>query len=355
MSTSTSGPAGPGRRIGSGLRRRTAALATALLATLALALGPTLVGPALLGPALLGPGGAAQAATRVVLPLKAKTFYTSSMYGPRCLPVADATAWHIGIDLETQTGAPIRSVASGTVTHAVNPHGGDAGYVMVRSTIGGVRYEVVYVHMARATKYVHAGKKVKAGQKIALVGSSGPATSPNLHLEVWRGGYGHTHVNPKTWLSVHGVSIAKARIFDQKVTTPKHCTYYSTASYLNIRSGPSTAHHVLRVVKRNTKMISKPGKETTGFVPVTIGKTKGWASAAYVSPTKVGSGGTAKVTYVTKRATTMRTGPGSGYHKVKTVKKGTKITVVYATIRGWKDVSVGGKRGLVPSSALKRR
>jgi uncharacterized protein YraI len=344
MSTSTSWSAA--RSPGS--RRRVGGLVAALVATLALALGPALVGPA-----LLGPGGAAQAATRVVLPLKAETFYTSSMYGPRCLPVANATAWHIGIDLEAQNGAPIYAAVAGTVTHAVNPKGGNAGYVMVRSSVGGVRYDLVYIHMAKATKYVHAGQKVKAGQRIALVGSSGAASSPNLHLEVWKGGYGKTHVNPNTWLKAHGVSIAKARIFDQGVKTPTSCTYYSTASRLNIRSGPSTGYRVIKVVPRNTKMVSKPGKKTGSFVPVTVGKTKGWASAAYVSPTKVGSSGTTKVTYVVTHDTWLRTGPSAGYKHVKAVKKGTRITVVYAHIKHSRDVSIGGKRGFVLDARLR--
>lgn len=297
---------------------------------------------------------AAQAATKAKLPLKAETFYTSSMYGPRCLPVANASASHIGIDLEAQNNAPIYSVLGGTVTHAVNPKGANAGYVIVRSSVGGVRYDVVYVHMAKATKYVRAGKKVKAGQRIALVGHSGPATSPNLHLEVWKGGYGKTHVNPYTWLKARGVSIAKARIFDQGVKTPKSCTYYSTASRLNIRSGPSTGYRVLKTVSRNTKMISKPGKKTNNFVPVTVGQTKGWASAAYVSPTKVGSGGTTKVTYVVKHSTWLRTGPSTGFKHVKAVKKGTKITVVYAHIKHSRDVSVGGTRGFLLDTRLRR-
>ena len=334
-------------------RRRPAHRATPFLAGL-LAVALAVVVPALAGPALLGPGGGAQAATRAALPLKAETFYTSSMYGPRCLPVANASAWHPAIDLEAQRNAPIYAAVAGTVTHAVNPRSGNAGYVMVRSTVGGVRYDLVYVHMAKATKYVHAGKKVKAGQRIALVGSSGPATSPNLHLEVWKGGYGKTHVNPSTWLKARGISIAKARIFDQGVRTPKSCTYYSTAARLNIRSGPSTGYRVLKVVPRNTKMVSKPGKKTNNFVPVTVGKTKGWASAGYVSPTKVGSSGTTKVRYVVTHDTWLRTGPTTGYKHVKAVKKGTRITVVYAHIKHSRDVSVGGKRGFVLDARLRR-
>ncbi|MGC5168768.1 peptidoglycan DD-metalloendopeptidase family protein [Luteimicrobium sp. DT211] len=334
-------------------RRRPVRRATTLLAAL-LVVALAAAAPVLVGPALLGPGGAAQAATTFRSPLKAETFYTSSMYGPRCLPVANASAWHPAIDLEAQNKAPIYAVVGGTVTHAVNPKNGNAGYVMVKSSVGGVRYDVVYVHMAKATQYVRAGKKVKAGQRIALVGSSGPATSPNLHLEVWKGGYGKTHINPSTWLGAHGVSIARARIFDQGVRTPTSCTYYVTASRLNIRSGPSTGYRVLKTVSRNTKMISKPGKKTNNFVPVTVGSTKGWASAAYVSPTKVGSSGTTKVTYVVTHDTWMRTGPSTGYKHVKAVRKGTRITVVYAHIKHSRDVSVGGKRGFLLDTRLRR-
>lgn len=302
---------------------------------------------------------AAAATTRVVLPLRAKTFYTSSPFGPRCLPVAGSSAWHLGTDLEAQRGAPILAAVAGTVTRTVNPKNGAAGYVVVRSTVGQKRYDLAYVHMAKATAHVRVGQKVRAGQKIAVVGSSGAATSPHLHLEVWKGGFGATAIDPVPWLRSHGVSITQARIFDEKVTTPKSCRYYSTAARLNIRAKATTASAVRAVVPRNTVLTSRPGKKTAGFVPVTVrtgGRTvTGWASASYVSPVAVASSGTVRRSFTVTRDTWMRTGPATSYPKARLVRRGTVIRTVYEPIRGWWDVSVGGTRGLVAASALRAR
>ncbi|PJI90917.1 peptidoglycan DD-metalloendopeptidase family protein [Luteimicrobium subarcticum] len=322
--------------------RTTPRTAPALLAALAAAAAGLL---ALVGTLVAPP---AEGATRVVLPLRAETFSTSSMYGPRCLPVADASAWHLGVDLEAQYGAPIYAVAAGTVTHAVDPTGGEAGYVMIRHTINGIRYDTVYLHMEDATRYVHAGQKVAAGQRIALVGSSGPATSPHLHLEVWKGGWGATAVNPVTFFVGHGVSLGAARIFDQGVRIPATCTYYATAR-LNVRSAASSTARVVRTVAQGTAMRSQPGKKTNGFVPVTVGSTHGWVSASYVSPTSTSW----HPTYVTRQTTFLRKGPGLQYATVRKVAAGTRITTVYAVIGDWRDVSVGGVRGLVKITTLR--
>ncbi|GII99830.1 SH3 domain-containing protein [Sediminihabitans luteus] len=307
-----------------------------------------------LAASLVGAAPASAATVPGVLPLKAETFYTSSMYGPRCLPVAGASAQHLGIDLEAQRGAPIYASVGGTVTAAVNPKGGNAGYVVVRTTVASTTYYVAYVHMDSATKYVSTGQRVAKGQRIALVGSSGPATSPHLHVEVWKGAFHGTGttVDPVRWFTLRGVSIAKGAIFDQRVRETS-CTYYASTS-LNVRSGPSTGYKVLRTVSRGTAMRSTPGRLTNGFVPVTIGSTKGWVSSSYVLADKPGTS-TAAPRYTTLRASSVWIGPSSGYRKVRKIPKGATISTVYARIGNYTDVQYGSTRGFVWTANLQRK
>ena len=104
-----------------------------------------------------------------------------------------ATCWS---DAKGQ-GAPIRSVADGTVIEA-GPASGFGLWVRVRHTDGTVS---VYGHMHTITTRV--GAHVKAGQQIATVGARGQATGPHLHLEIWPRGERARRVDPAAWFARH--------------------------------------------------------------------------------------------------------------------------------------------------------
>jgi len=113
----------------------------------------------------------------------------SSRYGPRRHPILRFTRLHAGNDYRASHGTPIHAVTDGTVTYA-GRHGGHGNYVRPRHA-GGLG--TGYAHMSRIA--VRNGARVKRGQVIGYVGSTGLSTGPHLHLEVYRGG---RTVNPSS-------------------------------------------------------------------------------------------------------------------------------------------------------------
>lgn len=98
---------------------------------------------------------------------------------------------HTGLDIAATTGTPIKVVADGTITLAA--YSGSYGYLVKVDHGNGV--ETWYGHTSKML--VKEGQKVKAGDTIALVGSTGNSTGPHLHFEVRING---EHVNPQKYL-----------------------------------------------------------------------------------------------------------------------------------------------------------
>lgn len=98
---------------------------------------------------------------------------------------------HTGLDIATTTGTPIKVVADGMVTFAA--YSGSYGYLVKVDHGNGV--ETWYGHTSKML--VKEGQAVKAGDTIALVGSTGNSTGPHLHFEVRING---EHVNPQKYL-----------------------------------------------------------------------------------------------------------------------------------------------------------
>ncbi len=87
---------------------------------------------------------------------------------------------HKGTDFAAPSGTPIMASGSGTVTRA-RWCGGGGNCVKIKHNS---TYETVYAHMKSFAKGVKEGKKVKQGQIIGYVGSTGLSTGPHLHYEV---------------------------------------------------------------------------------------------------------------------------------------------------------------------------
>lgn len=98
---------------------------------------------------------------------------------------------HTGLDIAASTGTSIKAAAGGTVTFS--GWKGSLGYMVVVSHGNGV--QTYYAHCSKL--YVTAGQKVKQGQKIAAVGSTGNSTGPHLHLEVRVNGVAY---NPQNYV-----------------------------------------------------------------------------------------------------------------------------------------------------------
>jgi murein DD-endopeptidase MepM/ murein hydrolase activator NlpD len=113
--------------------------------------------------------------------------YITSNYGMRVHPTKRRRIFHQGVDFAAPRGTPIVAVADGLVVFS----GKRSGYgqmVDIRHVNGLVTR---YAH--NQTNLVQEGQRVRQGQKIATVGSTGTATGPHVHFEVLKNGQ---HQNP---------------------------------------------------------------------------------------------------------------------------------------------------------------
>ena len=104
----------------------------------------------------------------------------SSAYGMRKHPILGYNKMHRGTDFAAPSGTPIMASGSGTITRA-RWCGGGGNCVKIKHNS---TYETIYAHMKAFAKGVREGRKVKQGQIIGYVGSTGMSTGPHLHYEV---------------------------------------------------------------------------------------------------------------------------------------------------------------------------
>ena len=117
--------------------------------------------------------------------------WVSSRFGGRSDPLTGKKSTHHGVDIAAKRYTPIKTVAAGIVSYS----GRRTGYGRVVEITHGNGYTTVYAH--NQTNKVKVGERVKKGQTIALVGSSGRATGPHLHFEVRSNG---SRIDPSEFL-----------------------------------------------------------------------------------------------------------------------------------------------------------
>lgn len=104
--------------------------------------------------------------------------FVSSNYGPRLDPFTGLQRRHVGVDIVAPKGTPIKAPADGIVT-----------YTTLDPTLGNMvvidhGYGVITRYGHNDSNLVREGQRVKRGDTIALVGSSGKSTGPHLHYEI---------------------------------------------------------------------------------------------------------------------------------------------------------------------------
>jgi murein DD-endopeptidase MepM/ murein hydrolase activator NlpD len=104
----------------------------------------------------------------------------SSSFGMRKHPILGYNKMHRGTDFAAPSGTPIMASGSGTVTRA-RWCGGGGNCVKIKHNS---TYETIYAHMKTFAKGIKEGRKVRQGQIIGYVGSTGMSTGPHLHYEV---------------------------------------------------------------------------------------------------------------------------------------------------------------------------
>ena len=101
----------------------------------------------------------------------------SSSFGMRKHPILGYNKMHRGTDFAAPSGTPIMASGSGTITRA-RWCGGGGNCIKIKHNS---TYETIYAHMKAFVKGIREGKKVKQGQIIGYVGSTGLSTGPHLH------------------------------------------------------------------------------------------------------------------------------------------------------------------------------
>ncbi len=109
-------------------------------------------------------------------------------YGWRTHPIYKTSQFHGGMDFACPEGTPIYATGDGVVQRADNLAQGYGNHVVISHGYG---YETLYAHMSKMTTSV--GKKVKRGELIGYVGSTGLSTAPHVHYEIVKNG---EKVNP---------------------------------------------------------------------------------------------------------------------------------------------------------------
>ena len=104
----------------------------------------------------------------------------SSPFGMRKHPILGYNKKHLGTDFAAPMGTPIMASGSGTITRA-KWCGGGGNCIKIKHNS---TYETIYAHMRNFAKGMKVGKKVRQGQIIGYVGSTGMSTGPHLHYEV---------------------------------------------------------------------------------------------------------------------------------------------------------------------------
>ncbi len=134
-------------------------------------------------------------------PLKYKRI-SSKFQLRRFHPILKTYLPHRGVDYAAASGTPVYTVADGIIKHRKRMGAlGESVHIA-----HGSNYLTVYAHLSRYARGLKAGSKVKKGQVIGYVGSTGRSTGPHLHYELR---YKGKRKNPLTWRLPKRKSVAK--------------------------------------------------------------------------------------------------------------------------------------------------
>ncbi len=130
--------------------------------------------------------------TLLQTPLEASCLKVTSKFSSgRFHPIKKYTRAHKGVDFGARTGTPIKAAGNGIIVKKAYHVGGYGNFIQIKHGSG---YQTLYAHMSKFAQNIHVGSKVKQGQLIGYVGSTGLATGPHLHYEVI---LNNCHVDPQ--------------------------------------------------------------------------------------------------------------------------------------------------------------
>lgn len=134
--------------------------------------------------------GAGQSARRLLMKTPIDGARLSSGFGSRRHPILGYRKAHKGVDFAARRGTPIKAAGDGVVERA-DRYGSFGNYIRIRHANG---YKTAYAHLKGFRSGVRKGKRVRQGDIIGYVGTTGRSTGPHLHYEVHLNGKA---VNPQ--------------------------------------------------------------------------------------------------------------------------------------------------------------
>ena len=143
---------------------------------------------------------AGQSAKRLLMKTPIDGARLSSGFGSRRHPILGYRKAHKGVDFAARRGTPIYAAGDGVVERA-NRFGSFGNYIRIRHANG---YKTAYAHLKGFKRGVRAGKRVRQGDVIGYVGTTGRSTGPHLHYEVH---YKGKAVNPQRLKIATGVQL----------------------------------------------------------------------------------------------------------------------------------------------------
>ncbi len=126
-----------------------------------------------------------------IMPISSKFLrHAPGGFGWRTHPIYKSQEFHPGMDFAAPEGTPIYATGDGVVERADNTAQGYGNHVVLNHSYG---YQTLYGHMTKMA--VKVGQKIKRGQVIGYVGSTGLSTAPHVHYEVIKNGEKMNPVN----------------------------------------------------------------------------------------------------------------------------------------------------------------
>ena len=138
----------------------------------------------------------------------------SSNFGMRKHPILGYNKKHQGVDFAAPHGTPIYAAGNGTIEYAGN-NGGYGRYIRIRHNSS---YKTAYAHLSKFNKGITKGARVKQGQTIGYVGSTGRSTGAHLHYEVI---FQKKLINPMTMKMPSGKILKLKELENFKVKSKK--------------------------------------------------------------------------------------------------------------------------------------
>ncbi len=124
-----------------------------------------------------------------------------SSFGARAAACEACSTQHHGVDWNPAYGTPVVSIADGVVTLIGDPSNTLGVHLEIEHVVNGQTITSVYAHLQAGSIPFAAGDRVRGGDQIGLVGSTGVTTAPHLHFELRIGG---TAIDPVPWMAANG-------------------------------------------------------------------------------------------------------------------------------------------------------